>query len=299
MKDLVIIIVNYNAEALLHEALRSVFASAASIRFGVIVVDNASSDGSTDMVRTQFPEVRVICNAENVGFARANNQGIEAESASVYFLLNSDVTLPPDAIQRLWDYVTDHPQVGVAAPLLRYPDGRPQNTARRFPTPANAIFGRRSLLTRLFPGNRFSRRYIIEPPADGGPYAVDWVSGAAFMVKRDVIEDVGLLDEGYFIYWEDADWCHRIRSREWEIHSVPEVEVVHHEGGSSRTQSSRMILEFHRSITRFYLTHYLRTRWHPLYIPAWLMLRLRAYLLIVANVVLVRACTASGMSSKE
>ncbi len=285
MQDLSIIIVNYNGGELLFDTVQSVFNTVPKLCFTVIIVDNGSTDGSVQKISKSFPCVRLIQNSVNLGFSKANNLGISQYPAACYLLLNSDVIVPEAAIETVLSFLKENEKVGVATPNLVYADGTDQLTARQFPTPMNAVFGRKSPLTAMFPNNRFSRRYMPEIPKDGQQgYSIDWISGAFFMVKDEVCQQAGLLDEGYFFYWEDADWCYRIRQKGWEIYCLPNLQVVHLEGGSSSNTSNRLIVEFHRSILRFYVKNYLTSTLHPLYLPAFCVIWLRCFLCILAKV---------------
>ena len=239
MIDLSIVIVNYNGGEHLAEALEALRAAPPGVGHRVVVVDNGSTDGSLDGVRADFPEVELVETGENLGFARGSNRGILALPARAYLLLNSDARADGPAIDALWHFLMEHDDAGVVGPRLVYADGRDQRTARTFPTPANALFGRKSPLTRWFPGNRWSRRYMPEIRSDR-PFPIDWISGACFLIKDAVVAEIGPLDEQFFMYWEDADFCFRAGQRGWKTWCVPTVTVVHHEGGSSGPTSNRL-----------------------------------------------------------
>ncbi len=278
--DLSIVIVNYNGGPLLVATLRALADAELAVDHEVVVVDNASSDGSIAPARAAFPDVHFVERADNGGFSTGCNAGLQAVPARAYLLLNSDTEVDAGALEKVWHHLIDHPKVGIAAPRLVYPDGRDQKTARRFPSPMNALFGRRSPLTRLFPHNRFARQYM--PPAQSltEPFRIDWVSGACLMIRHDVVETIGGMDEGYFMYWEDADWCFRAQQAGFETWCVPAARVVHHEGGSSEGTADRLVWAFHESVLRFYRRNYLGDRGGPRYAAAWLLLKLRAALLV-------------------
>lgn len=292
MIDLSIVIVNYNGGEFLRKALSSIFDHPpASLEFRVVVVDNASTDGSTTQAKAAFPTIMVIENNENLGFARANNIGIAWLPARHYLLLNSDTELTDNSVERLWNALAENRVAGIVGPLLVYPDGRDQKTARRFPTPAAALFGRKSVLTRRFGGNWFSRRYMPHlAPGPTGLCRVDWISGACLMIKDEVIRNIGLMDEKYFMYWEDADWCFQARAHGWHTYCLPSVKVLHHEGGSSKSMGNRLMWEFHKSIAYFVGKNYLRRTHSPLYFIAAGILYLRGCFMIGANV--LRTTTA-------
>lgn len=257
--DLVVVVVTYNSVAFIDECLHAVPAACGTASFRTVVVDNASADGTAEHIRRSFPDVTVIDMGGNAGFARANNRAIAAVDGRAYVLLNGDAVPRPGSLETLLSTADGDPRAGIVAPLLLNPDGTDQGTARAFPTPVAAVFGRRSPLTRLFPDNRWSRAYLVGRHRSGtAPFEVDWVSGACMLVPRRVIEAVGPLDEGFFMYWEDADWCRRARSGGYATLCVPAAEVVHDEGSSSGGGwAPRQTLRFHRSAYRYYAKHHL------------------------------------------
>jgi N-acetylglucosaminyl-diphospho-decaprenol L-rhamnosyltransferase len=279
-----IIIVNYNTKDYLEECLESIRSQGYGFGVETIVVDNNSCDGSREMLRSRFPEVRLVENCENEGFARACNRGITAARGFYILLLNSDARLSEGALTRLSGFLDRTPGVGVVSGRLVYPDYFDQGVARKFPSPINALFGRRSLMTKLFPNNRFSRKYMLSRNHDSGePFAVDWVSGACMMIRRQVIEEIGLLDEGFFMYWEDADFCFRAKERGWKVFCVPDAIVVHHEGKSAGRRDGRLIVEFNRSAYRYYRKHHVSSSITAMNFVALLGLTLRTVVLLGAN----------------
>jgi GT2 family glycosyltransferase len=277
-----IIVPSFNTRDVLLRALRSVTALDHGVLREIIVVDNGSVDGSADAVAAQRPDVRLIRNPTNRGFAVAANQGLRAAEGSYYLLLNSDTDVSSPFLGALVTYLENHRDVAVVAPRLIYPDGRDQGTARRFPTAWAFLFGRRSPLTRLWPSNPFSARYLVgRRHAGGAPFEVDSVSGACMLVRPAAIRDVGLLDEGFFMYWEDVDWCRRFRDSGWRVCCLPQVSVVHHEGLSSGARV-RLTIEFHRSVFRYICKHHGRQHWVIPFAAAALTLRAACLLLVRA-----------------
>jgi N-acetylglucosaminyl-diphospho-decaprenol L-rhamnosyltransferase len=255
--DISVLIVSYNTAALVDACLRSLAATVRRSSYEVVVADNGSSDGSVQTVRQNWPGVTVLDMGANLGFARANNRALSASSGRYVLLLNSDTEVHDGALDELVACLDTNPGVGVAAPHLLNSDLTDQGTARSFPSAAAAVFGRKSVLTRMFPSNPWSRRYLVGRAQDGDtPFAVDWVSGACLMVRRSVIERVGALDEGFFMYWEDADWCRRIGNAGFRVFCVPAARVVHLEGQSSHGRPARLVWEFHRSVFRYYTKHH-------------------------------------------
>jgi GT2 family glycosyltransferase len=255
--DVSVVIVSYNTVKLVDACLRALHSAVGRSSYEVVVADNASSDETVQMLRQQWPTVRVLEMGANLGFARANNRAFAESTGRYVLLLNSDTEPLEGALDELVAFLDTHPGAGVAAPHLLNSDLTDQGTARAFPTPAAALFGRKSWLTRMFPGNRWSQRYLVGRQHQGdSPFAVDLVSGACLMVRRDIVSRVGPLDEGFFMYWEDADWCRRIGNAGYGVYCVPAARVIHHEGQSSTGRPARLVWEFHSSVFRYYTKHH-------------------------------------------
>ena len=263
MSELGIIIVSWNVSALLERCLDSVFASVGIDPFHVIIVDNASSDDSVAMVRERFTKVELIENEANLGYPAANNQGLRAlnfhsegrPEVPIVLLLNPDTELPPTALQEMLAFFRTRPSLGAAGPKIVLPDGSLDLACRRsFPSPGVA-FWHFTGLARMFPKvQRFGRYNMtyIDPDQE---IAVDSVVGAFMMVRSEAVDEVGLLDERFFMYGEDLDWAYRIRQAGWEIRYNPAV-VIRHVKRASSQQSSRAKKEFYRSMLLFYQKHY-------------------------------------------
>lgn len=257
--DLSVVIVTHNSWADVEACLSSVEHHLDPPELEVFVVDNASTDGTPDLVREAFPFVKVLDLGDNFGFSYANNRAIEASSGRHVLVLNPDTVVTDGSLRSLVRFLDERPGVGVVAPRLRYPDGSDQRTARAFPTPAAAVFGRRSPLTRMFPNNRWSRQYMVgSQRSDSAPFAIDWVSGACLMISRTAIEQVGVLDEAFFMHWEDTDWCHRVKAEGFEIWCDPRVTVFHAEGTSRGGWPPDQVRHFHRSAARYWNKHHAR-----------------------------------------
>lgn len=261
--DLSVIIVNYNARQLLLDCLDSLPDSAPDHQLETVVVDNASKDNSTEAAREWlppegFPAPKVVANSKNLGFTRANNQGIERSNGRYIVLLNNDTVVHPGAFSKAIDYLDRHPEIGGAGLRLLNGDGSLQLSCRRFPSFSQALFNRYSLLTRLFPKNRFSRQYLMTDVEHNEVRDVDWVSGACLVIRREVLEDVGPLDERFFMYSEDVDFCYRIWEAGWRVTYLPFAEVTHLIGQSSKRARALTIIERHKSMYRFYKKHYSR-----------------------------------------
>lgn len=256
--DVSIIVTNYNTRDLLRACFASMEGRLGRPWLEVILVDNASADGSAEMTREEFPDVRVFVQERNEGFAHANNRGIRASRGRHVLILNSDTEIVDDALERMRDHMEAHPDIGALGARLLNTDGTVQLSCRSFPSYRTVLFHRYSLMTRLFPRNRYSAEYLMTDTNHDETMDVDWVSGACMMVRRETMDAVGLLDEGFFMYAEDVDWCYRMKQAGWRVCYLPQAEVRHHIGRSTRNVPYRMTYERHRSMWRFYRKHYSR-----------------------------------------
>jgi GT2 family glycosyltransferase len=256
--SLSIVILNWNTRDLLLACLGSADHLLENPDYEWIVVDNASTDGSAAAVRESYPGVQVLSRDRNDGFSSGCNAGIRVATGRHILLLNSDTEIHEGALEQIIAYLDGHPEVGAVGPRLLNPDGTIQASCRTFPGFQTALFHRKSLLTKLFPGNRYSRAYLMSDLDRTGPTEVDWVIGAALAVRREVIEQVGLLDEGFFMYAEDVDWCWRIRQAGWSIFYLPTATLLHHYEKSAGRAPFRTNYARHRSMWRFYRKHYSR-----------------------------------------
>ncbi|MGI4788470.1 MAG: glycosyltransferase family 2 protein [Janthinobacterium lividum] len=247
MTDLVVIIVNWNAREDLRACLTSLYAAPKPrLNYDVQVVDNASADGSAAMVAAEFPQVHLSANIDNLGFSKANNQAIAQTESRYVFLLNSDASVHPGALDALLAYADSHPQAGIIGPKVLNPDGTLQYSCRQFPS-LGAGFFRNTYLGKLFPNNSFARDYLMTNFDHASDTAVDWVSGCAMLIRREMIDKIGALDERFYMYCEDVDICQRAWDAGQEVVYVPEAVVTHTIGRSSDKNADKMIIEFHRS----------------------------------------------------
>jgi GT2 family glycosyltransferase len=253
-----IIIVNWNTRELLRACLESLREFLAHPAYEIMVVDNASSDGSAQMVGEEFPSARLLALPENIGFSRGNNAALRQAKGQYLMLLNSDTEVQPGAIELMCSYMDEHSDVGGLGPQLLNPDGTVQLSCRTFPSYRTALFHRKSLITRLFPQNRFSAQYLMTKTGHADTMEVDWVIGACLLTRRKIIEQVGLMDEEFFMYAEDVDWCYRMRQAGWKITYLPQAKVLHHYEKSASKAPFRMNFQRHRSMWRFYAKHYSR-----------------------------------------
>ncbi len=243
-----IIIVNYNSTDYLLKCLATVIDSLGEFPASIYVQDNHSQD-CPERISSRFPEVRVELNPENLGFAAAVNQAIRLGTSPYVILLNPDSLMEPGFFEAVAPYLERHPSVGIVGPKILDGDGSIQGSARSFPTPLTAFFGRKSLFTRLFPENRITNANVLTNRCDGvTPMEVDWVSGACMIVRREAIEQVGMFDERFFMYWEDADWCRRMWDGGWKVVYFPLSRVIHYVGVSSNQLMLRSLFEFHKSV---------------------------------------------------
>ena len=265
--DLSVIIVSWNVRDLLRQCLLSVNSSQYSessfqssrppntecriLNTEIIVVDNASADGTVEMLRAEFPEARVIPNSKNVGFTRGNNQALAVAQGRYLFLLNPDTELRPGTLQTLYDYAEAHPRTGIIGPRLVYGDGTPQSSRRRFPSLATA-FLESTKLQQWFPRNGVLARYYMLDTPDDATQEVDWINGSAMFVRREMYEQIGGLDESFFMYSEELDWCYRAKQAGWHVIYLPTAQVTHYEGKSSEQVVASRDIYFHSSKIRFF-----------------------------------------------
>jgi len=253
--DITVSIVNWNTKNELARCLKSVLAQDEA-EFEVIVVDNASSDGSADMVARDFPQVTLIANDKNGGFSRAHNQTLKIAKGRYVMLVNPDTLMEEhDVLKKIVHFADENPDIGIIGPRIENPNGSLQFSARRFPTLGAGLF-RRTPLGKLFPNNRFVKSYIMADWKHDDIRDVDWVSGAALVARKKMIDEIGPLDPGFFMYCEDVDWAYRAKQRGWRVIYCPMAKVKHRIGSSSDQAPIRMIYQFHRSMFRFFVKHY-------------------------------------------
>lgn len=246
--NLSILIVSWNTRDWLGACLRSLPLADPAVE--VIVVDSASSDGTPDWVRAEFPSVHVLASAENLGYSRGNNLALRAARGQYLFVLNPDTVVAPGALDLMTAHLDAHPDVGVLGPGLVYADGTPQASRRRFPTLLTAFF-ESTWLQPWAPRGLLDRYYARDLPADEA-VDVDWLVGAALLVRRAAYERVGGFDEGFFMYSEELDWCRRIKAAGWRIMHFPAARVTHYEGRSSAQVPARTHIRFNASKVRYF-----------------------------------------------
>jgi len=260
------VLVNYNGGAELERALRSISDELTGHPWEGVVVDNASTDGSARLADAWGAHVRVIPNNENVGFARGVNQGLAATTAPYVLIMNPDCRLMAGAIGTLRAVLDVHAQCAIVGPRILNPDGSVQGSARGDPDMLTGLFGRTGLLRRVMPFLPIARRNVVVDEAIRSGQessAVDWLSGACMLARRDALAAVNGFDERFFLYWEDADLCRRLRARGYHVRYVPGATAIHRVGQSSRTARASAIRAFHESAYVYYATHVAPARFSP------------------------------------
>jgi len=250
-----IIIVNYNSADYLLKCLESIYADLGKMTVNVTIIDNSFQKNRVQIADI-YPQVAIIQNPSNVGFAAAINQGIKKSNSKYLLFLNPDTKIESGFFHPMINYMETHLDTGILGPRILDTDGTVQGSARAFPNALTALYGRSSPLTRYFPNNPVSRANIMTIGINGkAPMEVNWVSGACMMVRRQAIEEVGPMDEHFFMYWEDADLCKRMWEKGWKVIYLPEVSLYHHIGKSSDSRPLRSIYHFHRSSFLYFDKH--------------------------------------------
>ncbi len=247
-----IIIINYNSTR--HSTINIAALLKSQIRdlITIYVQDNASNDGAVDL-RQSFPPIQLTLNPKNLGFGAAINQVIGQGRAPYVMLINPDACIEDGFFESVVDYMDKHRDIGILGPKVLDDDGSVQGSARAFPNPLTALFGRNSFLTRIFPNNALSRANVLNlNGVNDLPMTVDWVSGACMVIRREALAQTGNMDERFFMYWEDADLCRRMWLKGWKVVYYPKAVVSHQVGQSSRTKPYFTIYHFHKSCFRLF-----------------------------------------------
>jgi N-acetylglucosaminyl-diphospho-decaprenol L-rhamnosyltransferase len=297
--DLSIVMTSLDSSDWLRRSLPNVRETLGSVRAELIVVDNGSRDDSLEAARQAWPGAVTLPQRSNLGWVSACNIGMAAARGRYVMLLNSDIEVQPGYFDTLLAFMEAHPDAGVCSGRILNPDGSDQGTARNFPSVANGLFGRRSWLSRRFPGNPWSRRFLVGRHREGdAPFRVEILSGCCLMMPTSLVRELGGMDEAFDIYWGDADLCNRIRDRGLGVYCVPRAALLHHEGegGSTRTWRlrMRMVVAFHQGAYRAYAK---ANRLAPLHPARWLAaaaLGARAGLLLVLQTVRPGRSSTSG-----
>lgn len=252
--DLSVVIVSYNVRELLRNCLRSVYEQTREVEFEVFVVDNHSQDNSVEMVEIEFPQVNLIANQKNYGFAAANNQALKEARGRYLLLLNPDTVVLSGALDKMVDFMDRHPDAGALGCRILNPDRTLQPSCHRFPTLWIMLFWY-AYLNRIIP-TRVVDNYMMRDWNHDDIREVDHPRGACLMVRRETSDQVGFMDEGYFIFYEELDWCFRIKHAGWKIYFTPEAEIIHYLRQSVNQEREATALAFIRSECRFFKKHY-------------------------------------------
>lgn len=253
--DVSIIVVAWNVHDLLYDCLKSVYDQSQGIEFEVVYVDNASEDGSVEMVKTKFPEVRIIENDENKGFIIANNQGIEIASGRYVLLLNSDTIVLDNAIAKTTKFADEHPDAAVVGPKILSLDRTLRRDCFMYPSALN-MFLSASYFNKIFPKNKFCGREYMTWWDFNDVREVDTICGCCALVRREAFEKVGLMDPTYFVYGDDPDWCCRFKKAGWKILFTPDAEIIHLGGQNTKREANKFLLQLHGSKLIFVRKHH-------------------------------------------
>jgi GT2 family glycosyltransferase len=256
-----VITVSWNTRDLLRNCLQSLLKELEGVDAEVFLVDNDSADQSAAMVEKEFPQIRLIANDSNRGFAAANNQALALASGEFILLLNPDTVVHPGAIKTLLGFMQTHARAAIVAPQLLESNGAVQRSCRQFPTFLGMLYELLGL-SKIFPDQAKFRQYKMLDWNHDDERQVDQPEGACLLLRREVIEEVGVLDEGFFMLFEEVDWCYRIKEKGWQIWFTPSAQVTHHYGQSIKQVKTKMILSSHRGLYRFWHKHYRGNRWY-------------------------------------
>ena len=251
-----IVIVNYRVKDLLKECLNSILSSKGKMDNEIIVIDNNSKDGSVELLKREFPEVRLLENLQNKGFSFACNQGIKKSSGEYILLLNPDTIFPQRDFGKMIEFMDSNQKAGICGPEMVDGRGELLYSCRSFPTFLTSISSSQSLLERIFPGNPLSRKYLLKDIDHSRIQEVDWVSGSCLFARKKMLDEIGFLDEDFFIYVEDVDLCYRAHRAGWKVFYFPQVTFIHRVGQSTAQDRFKSKLEHHRSMWIFAKKHF-------------------------------------------
>jgi hypothetical protein len=254
--DLSCIIVNYNSSEPLKDCLESIYETIQEIECEVIVIDNSEDDPGLQILKESYPKAQFIFNPSNVGFSKANNQAAKIARGDFLIFLNPDTILSNQAIHSMHGYFCSHPQIGALGPKVLNPDGSLQYSCRRYPTVWTGLFNRYSLLSRLFPENHFTSRYLMLDFDHNETRQVDWLSGCCLMVSKNTFEEVDGFDENYFLFNEDVDLCRMINQTGKEVIYFPYANIIHRVSTSNSKASTKVIVQRHLGMMHYFKKHY-------------------------------------------
>ena len=251
-----IVIVNYRVKDLLKECLNSILSSKDKMGNEIIVIDNNSKDGSVELLKREFSEVGLIENRQNKGFSFACNQGIRKSSGEYILLLNPDTIFPQTGFELMMEFMDSNQDVGICGSKMVDDRGDLLYSCRSFPSFLTSISSSQSILERIFPGNPLSRKYLLKDINHSRIQEVDWVSGSCLFARKKMLDQIGLLDEDFFIYVEDVDLCYRAHKAGWKVFYFPQVTFIHRVAQSTSQDSFKSKLEHHRSMWIFAKKHF-------------------------------------------
>jgi GT2 family glycosyltransferase len=287
--DASLIVISLNSKNYLRGCIDSILASEwRNVTYEIVVTDNGSTDGTLEMLASEYPQVKVMAHGRNLGFCKASNLAAAASSGKYLMFLNDDIIVMDDAIARLVEWMEFHPKVGAIGSRLLNIDGTDQHSSgRTWPTPMNALFGRKSMLTRLFPRARWAKNYLLtEKTSDTAPYKVDWLSAAALMVGRDAYEAADRLDENFY-YFHELIFCRRLERAGYASFLDPQSKIMHYEGAGSGLRTLRVrkkhVIAFHKGAYHWYCVHSELGHYNPVRVVIAGILALRAALLVGAE----------------
>lgn len=284
-RELSILMVTYNRRDDVARCLDSVMDALLPGGVEILILDNASTDGTAEMLAAREGQIELIRWQRNRGLAPALAELIRRSKGQWLLFLDSDTLLPEKGIERLLDFGRQHVRVGAVAPRILDMDGAIQLTARNFPCAINGLFGRQTLLSRLWPKNPITRRFLKVTDQHGNrPFRCDWVAFAAVLVRREALEDAGGIDTGFFVYWVDADFFRRLDRAGWETYCCPRIEIIHLEHNrSGKIRHPRAIRDFHYGAFRYFYKHHGRRGINPMLWVAGPCLLMRAALQLAIN----------------
>lgn len=282
--DLSIIIVSYNTKELTKQTIQSIINTVQGIEYEIIVVDNASTDGSPNEIKDAFKNVKVIESKSNDGFSKANNKGILESKGKYILLLNSDTIVIDDCIKKCVHFMDESGEVGALGCRVILEDGSLDHACKRgFPSPEASLYYMMKL-DKLFPHSKRFGKYTLNYLSEFEINEIDSLTGAFLMVRHDILDQIGLLDEDFFMYGEDIDWCYRIKEAGLKVVYYPKASIIHYKGASSKKKKYKTIYEFHRAMYLFYNKHYLKKCNIILTIFVYIGVALKLFLSLLINV---------------
>ncbi len=250
------IIVNYNNSDVLNDCLESIYKTVDGIEFEIIVIDNSLKDNGIESIKKKFPEIKLIKNNKNVGFSRANNQAFKISEGDILLFLNPDIVLAEGAVTNMVTYLKSHKEIGVLGPKILNMDETLQYSCRSFPYVWTGLFNRYSLITKLFPNNYFTTKYLLTDFDHNDVREVDWVSGSCMMISKDIFKKVGSFDENYFLFNEDVDLCKNMINIGHKTVYYPFAKVYHRITSSNNKVDPNIIIKRHIGMSYYFKKHH-------------------------------------------